>query len=298
MTTERPPIEIESADDEGLLGLVTRAEHAVLDSTTEPVGVLRLELVRPHDESSPEHPLVAVEAAFVERAGSGVVERLEVHYCRRLDQPVEPSLLAGVLEGSGGSEYTSLCLRDDERELLDATLHFGSVIKLFGTCTALIADRLSPEQVSACRFVLAALGVGLRESGGELTASRRRLGGTPGVSAQVAVIERARERGLDVALYASTLPLTRSARLAIAGPTDAARLYVSLSRQIPREATSIARDAVALRELVSRQLAFDFGGQRWRVENAHGERVEHRAHGPLSGGGPVHWSLNWGAKRS
>jgi len=108
---------------------------------------------------------------------------------------------------------------------------------------------------------------------------------------------RARERGLDVELYASKLPVTRSVRIALSGPNDATDFICALSRQIPEEATSMARDAVALRDVVGRELDFDFGGRRWLIDNAHGQRMEHRPRGPMGAGARVQWSLNWGAKR-
>ena len=297
MTDEQRPLEIESAEDEGLLGLVTRAEHAVLDSTTDPVGVLRIELVTPDEEPSPEHPLVAVEAAFVERAGSGVVERLDVHLGMRLPKAPEREQLRALLAACGGTAYTSVCLSSDGRELLDLTLHFGSVIKLFGRCTALPGDQLRGEQVGTCQHVLGALGVKSSTRGEELQVAARRLGGPPSSSDQVDALLRARDRGIDVELYASTLPVTRSVRIALTGPADSTDFTCSVSRQIPKDATSIARDAVALRDIVKRELGFDFGGRRWRIDNAHGERAEHRPHGPMGGGARVQWSLNWGAKR-
>jgi len=280
-------IEIESGAEDGLLGLVTRAEHAVLEQTTDPVGVLGIELCEP----PPEHPFVAVEAAFVERAGLGVVERLDVHL-GLASAPSRERLLA-LVGTAGGNQYTSLCLRDSSRELVDVTLHYGSALRVLGRCTALAADGLRAEEVVRCREVLELLGVKCRSEGGELRVSGRRFGGPPSSAAQVDALLAARERALNAELYASTLPVTRSVRVALAE----GRLRVTLSRQIPREATSIARDALALRELCERELGFVFGAQRWRVENAHGESEEHRPHGPMGDGQHVQWSLNWGARR-
>ena len=143
-------IEIESDADEGLLGLTTRAERAVIEQTTDPVGVLRIECLEPTET----HPLVVVEAAFVERAGSGVVERLEVHL--GMPQPGGPKRdkLEALLGDAGGVAFTSLCLRAGERELVDTTLHFGSAIKCrsASTCWRRSAWRVarSPAR-SACR---------------------------------------------------------------------------------------------------------------------------------------------------
>jgi hypothetical protein len=273
-------LEIQSQADDGLLGLVTRAERAVLDSTVDPVGVLGIELADP----PPDHPQVMVEAAFVERAGSGIVERLEVHVA---GARLERDAMVRLFRGAGGVDYTSVCLRDGEHELVDLTLYYGSRIKLFGRTTALLSDRLGVVEVDKCRHVLEPLGLG------ELRAAARRFGPPPRTEAQVECVLRARERKLDVELYASTLPLTRSARVAISKDHS----FCSLSRQIPREATSIAKDAVALRDLAQAELGVDFGAHRWRVHNAHGEAPEHRAHGPMGDGRRVSWSLNWGAKR-
>lgn len=286
-------IEIGSDPDEGLLGLTARAERAIIDQTTDPVGVLHIVCLEPTDA----HPLVVVEAAFVERAGSGVVERLEVHLGIPLPHGPDRETLHALLSDAGGVAFTSVCLRAGERELVDATLHFGSAIKLFGRCTALSGDRLNSDQVSACQHVLLALGLAGREAGGELAVPSRRFGGPPKVAAQVEALMRARERGIDVELYASTLPVTRSVRVALTGTTDDTRMLCTVSRQIPVTATSIARDAVALRDIVSRDLGFEIGARRWRVENAHGEREEHRPRAPLSSGSQLEWSLNWGARR-
>lgn len=278
---------VESAADEGLLGLVARAERAILEQTTDPVGVVQIEAVEPTEA----HPHAAIEAAFVERAGSGVVERLEVH----LELATTPTRerLAALIADAGGVEYTSVCLRDGQRELIDVTLHFGSVIKLIGRCTTLCASGLSGAQLGACEHVLSALGIRASESDGELTVPARRFGRPPRVADQVEALWRGRERGLWVELYASSLPVTRSVRVAL----DETRMLCAVSRQIPERATSIARDAVALREIASRDLGFEVGARRWRVANAHGEREEHRPRQPIGGGQRVQWSLNWGAKR-
>ncbi|MBI3201329.1 MAG: hypothetical protein HYZ29_07270 [Myxococcales bacterium] len=277
---------VESAADEGLLGLVTRAEHAIIDQTTDPVGVVHIEAIEPTEA----HPHAALEAAFVERGGSGVVERLEVHL-ELATAPTRESL-ARLIGSAGGVDYTSVCLRDDERELLDVTLHFGSVIKLFGRCTALCAEGLTPGQLGACEHVLSALRIASARREGQLSVPPRRFGARPTVADQVEALWRGRERGLWVELYASTLPMARSVRVALSG----SRMLCTVSRQIPESATSIAKDAVALREIAARDLGFEIGVRRWRVENAHGERDEHRPHGPM-GGQRVQWSLNWGAKR-
>ncbi len=286
-------IEIESDADEGLLGLTTRAERAVIEQTTDPVGVLRIECLEP----TASHPLVVVEAAFVERAGSGVVERLEVHL--GMPQPGGPKRdkLEALLGDAGGVAFTSLCLRAGERELVDTTLHFGSAIKLMGRCTTLPGDRLSSDQMQICQHVLAAIGLAGREVAGALSVPTRRFGVPPKASALVEALLRARERGVDVQLFASTLPVTRSVRVALTGSADDTRMLCTVSRQIPVTATSIARDAVALRDIVSRDLGFEIGARRWRVENAHGEREEDRPQSPLTGGGPAQWSLNWDARR-
>lgn len=276
-------LEIESQADDGLLGLVTRAERAVLDSTVDPVGVLGIELLEP----PPDHPHVLVEAAFVERAGSGIVERLEVHVALPASASLAREALVRIVGGAGGVDYTSVCLRDREHELVDLTLHYGARIKLFGRTTALLSDRLGVVDRDKCRYVLEPLGIR------GLEPAARRFGPPPKSEAQVECVFRALERKLDVELYASTLPLTRSARVALSG----GHTLCSLSRQIPREATSIARDAVALRDLAAAELGVDFGVNRWRVHNAHGEAHEHRPHGPMGERQRVAWSLNWGAKR-
>jgi hypothetical protein len=298
-------LEISSEAEDGLLGLVSRAERAVLESTVDPVGVLTIELVEPRDSNF--H--LAVEASFVERAGLGVVERLEVHSARSLEGDPDRELLRALLAASGGTAFTSVCLRDTDHELVDATLHFGSALKLMGRVTALSADTLAPEQAEACAHALAALGLGCRVAG-TLHVSGRRLGTPPSVGDQVETLLRARAKGLQVELFVSTLPVTRSVRLAIGreassssggyrGASGAGQTSIvcTLSRQIPKSATSIARDAVELRQAVEQHLGFGFPAARWRVDNAHGERDEHRAHGPLGGGRRLEWSLNWGAKR-
>lgn len=282
-------LEIESVADDGLLGLVKRAEQAVLEQTTDPVGLLRIGLVEP----GPDFAAVAVEASFVERGGAGVVERLDVDLAKVIEETPPRDQLLSVVGSSGDVAYTSICLRSAERELADVTLHYGWRIRLIGRCTALSASALGSEDVAACQHVLSALGVRSSAADGELRVSGRRFGGAPTSADQVEALLRARERGLDVELYASTLPVTRSVRLAL----GEGRLLCTVSRQIPADATSIARDAVALRELVEKHLGFAVGAQRWRVDNAHGERREHRPHGPMGGGQGVQWSLNWGARR-
>lgn len=291
--TGMDPIEIESAADDGLLGLVTRAERAILELTTDPVGLLRIELAHP----PPDHPQVAVEASFVERGGSGVVERLDVDVATTLAGDPTREKLCALLSASGGSDFTSLCLRSGERELLDVTLYFASAIKLFGRCTALPSGTLEAKDVETCQHVLSALGIKASGAGGDLAVKARRFGGPPSADDQVEAMLRARKRGADVELYASTLPVTRSVRLALGGPADAVAFLCTVSRQLGREATSIAREAVELKTLVERELGFQFGAHRWRVDNAHGEAPEHRPHGPMGGGQRVQWSLNWGAKR-
>jgi hypothetical protein len=74
-------------------------------------------------------------------------------------------------------------------------------------------------------------------------------------------------------------------------------LVCTLSRRLRPEQSSIASDAVALKDFLARNLTFDPGGHRFRVENAHGDRAEYRPHGPMGERERPEWSLNWGARR-
>lgn len=290
------PLELTSRAGEGLLGLVSQAEQLVLDTTTDPVGILHIELSEVASPPTHAAPIVAVDAAFVERAGSGVVERLEVHVGMELDAAPDVGLCERLAREGGGSEYTSLCLSRGGREVLDFTLHYGSWPKLLGTCTALVSPGLDADDVAGAEEALRALGVSSRRSSDGLGVSRRRFSGPPEPRTQVAALTAARARGFDVELFTSTLPLTRSLRLSLTGPNDRVELVTSLCRQIPKDATSIARDAVALKDLLAEAFGFDIEGRHWRIDNAHGEASEHRTHAPLAGR-RLEWSLNWGARR-
>jgi hypothetical protein len=126
--------------------------------------------------------------------------------------------------------------------------------------------------------------------------AKRQLRSPLALEDQVAAFESGVGQGFDMELYCATLPTTRSARL-VARPNAGFEVIATLSRKLPAESTSAARDAVALREFVSEELELELGDRDWHVENAHGDRREHRPHGPMGDGRRLQWSLNFGAKR-
>jgi hypothetical protein len=288
-------LEIRSEAGDGLLGVVTRAQKAVLTETEDPIGVLGIEA-----ELLTEDPVAAfgIEAAYGEHLGQGVVERLDVHFVTEAETPPERALLARIFGDFGGTDFTSVCLHraDGSRELLDATLHFSQKVRWWAECTALVADALNEKELEGCRAVVRALGVKHAVSGSTLELAKRQLRAPLGLDDQIAAFEAGVSQGLEVELYCATLPTTRSSRL-VARPKDGFELICTLSRKLPAESTSAARDAVALRDFVSEELGLELGGRAWRVENAHGDRREHRPHGPMGDGRRLQWSINFGAKR-
>lgn len=291
-------LEIRSAPDEGLLGVVTRAQQAVLTQTEDSIGVLSIEL----GEAPPgELRAIAIEVAYGERLGEGVIERLDLHFAFVTDGPPPTELVAALLGDFGGTGFTNVCLHqpDDSRELADVTLHFSSTLRVFAECTALVGEDLREAELGSCREVLGALGLSPRVHGSSFTLARRQLRRGLGRDDQVRALELALRAGLAVDLYAATLPVTRAARLA-ARPMDGGGTEVActLSRRPKPETSSASTDALALREVLKERFDFDFGDKPWRIDNAHAERAEYRPHGPMGNRKPLAWSINFGAKRS
>lgn len=288
-------LEIRSEPGDGLLGVVTRAQEAVLSQTEDPIGVLGIEVVL-----EPGDPVVAfgIEAAYGEHLGQGVVERLDVHFVTESEQAPARPLLGRIFGDFGGTQFTSVCLHraDGSQELLDATLHFSQKLRWWAQCTALVSDALEKKELEGCRAVVRALGVKHAVSGSTLELAKRQLRAPLGIEDQIAAFEAGVAQGLEVELYCATLPTTHSARLVVR-PNDGYQVICTLSRKLPAESTSAARDAVALRDFVTEELGLELGGRAWRVENAHGDRREHRPHGPMGDGRRLQWSINFGAKR-
>lgn len=292
------PLEIRSAPDEGLLGVVTRAQKAVLTETEDAIGVLSIELSEP---PSGDLRAVGIEVAYGERLGEGVIERLDLHFSFTTPGRPPNELLTRLLRDFGGTGFTNICLCDatGDRELADVTLHFSSSLRVLAECSALVGDDLKESELGSCKRVLGALGLSPRVHGSSFTLSRRQLRRGLALEDQVRAIELGLGAGLAVDLYAATLPVTRAARLAARpGDGEETRISCTLSRRPKPESSSAATDAVALRDVLSERFDFDFGDKSWRIDNAHAERAEYRPHGPMGNRKPLAWSINFGAKRS
>jgi hypothetical protein len=291
MATREEPLTIESESDEGLLALLTRAERAVLTASDDPVGVIGIEPIA--DEGEPE---LFIEAAYAERTGRGVVERLDVRVRQQLEQSPGDALLREALAEFGGTAFTNICLSPSGGdELVDFTLHFGSKFRFWSSHTALFAEGMNEAERGHVVAVLGELGVRARANGRTLRAPRHALRAPLTIEAQLAAFRAAERAGLRVELYAATLPVARSVRLTLA--PEPCELGCTLSRRLLPERSSIASDAVAIRDFVAKHFGIDLGGKSYRVENAHGDRADHRTHGPMGERKSTQWSLNWGARR-
>jgi hypothetical protein len=303
MAESSVPVAFDSDPSDGVLGVVTHAQTAVLAASEAPIGVLTIERMSRHDGeyrvATPAELAVGIEVAYTEHQGAGVIERLEVHVARELTGPPDPALVRAVLADHGGSAFTNVCLRRaDGRELCDVTLHLGSKLAILAQHTALIEPELGASEVEAALAVLHELAIAAKRRGASFVVPRRALRRAPSPEAQARAFDRAVQKGLGIELYASTLPTARAARLSACPVDDHWELGLVLARRLYPESGSAARDAVAIRDFIKARFDFDFGGQRWRVDNAHGERAEHRPHGPVAQRQPLAWSLNWGTRKS
>ena len=292
----------DSLPNDGLLGVVSRAQDSVLAASDAPIGVLAIELLERSEGAyrvaSPADLAIGIEVAYAEHQGAGVIERLEVHVARELAGPPDAGLVKAVLADHGGTEFTSVCLsRPEGGEICDVTLHFSSRLKILAELTALIEPELTPAEIDAAAAVLAELQITAKRRDATFSVPRRALRGGMSTESQTRAFERAVQKHLDIELYASTLPVSRAVRLAARSGESRWLFALALSRRLSPESKSAARDAVALRDFVGSRFSFDFGGHRWRVENAHGSRTEHRPHGPLGEHRALQWSLNWGARK-
>ncbi len=273
---------IVSEEKDGVLGLAHRAEHELAERD-ETIGVLGLELQDAGDTA------VGVEVAFAERLGRAVIERLELHFELPQADVLPRDLIEEALGKFGGRDYTNLCLRAEDRELADVTIHFATRFKFFATQTALVGDVASESERKSVSRVLSALGV---RHGEDLSIPKWQIRGRMTVGAQLAAFATLAKEELSGELYAASLPAVRAAHFAL----TEGRVRSTLTRRLGDDAPSIASDAVQLSEFARERLGLELAGKRWLVSNSAGKREAFQSHAPVESRN-VQWSLNWGARR-
>lgn len=298
------PVTIESESDDGLFGIVNRAQAAVLgEDKKQPVGVLAIDLEADELDGAD----VQIEAAFAHKGLRRVIQRLGVHARAPSDRVASVDLVADALSGFGGQKYTNICLAAPDaaerrsskadvgriavpesglEEALDLTVYFPSRVSFWAKNLALVGDELDQEVLSGLGAVLAALGVRSRHRGNALLVAAHQLRPLMTAEQQVAAFRAAEKHRLPVSLYAATLPTTQSMRVTVArvklddGTTES---YVDcqLSHGLTPESTCTLSDATRMQGVLSRHFGVELGGRRWRVENVHGEPAEAQPRRPI-----------------
>lgn len=304
-------ISIESQPDDGLFGIVNRAQAAALgEGKQEPVGVLEIDL----DAEEVEGADVQIEAAYAHKGARRVLQRLDVH-ARALVEDVAPDeLLSDAISQFGGQKFTNIVLAPPGTvetrgsrahagrigvpegglsEALDLTVYFPSRVRFYAKNLVLLSDGLGSDVLDDLAAILAALGVRSRRRDTALLVAQHQLRAPVTRAQQIAAYQEASRRGLPVSMYTATLPTTQSMRVArgsIRLENGATVTYVDcqLSHGLTPEAMCTSSDAMKMQQILERHFGLELGGRRWKVENIHGEPGADRPEPP--GGHALKWS--------
>jgi hypothetical protein len=303
-------ISIESQPDDGLFGIVNRAQAAVSgEGKQEPVGVLAIDL----DADKLEGADVQIEAAYAHKGARRVLQRLDVH-ARALVKEVAPDkLLSDAISGFGGQKFTNIVLAPPDTletrssradagriavpesglsEALDLTVYFPSRVRFYAKNLALLSDGLEANVLEDLAAVLGALGVRSRRREATLLIAAQQLRAPVTREQQIAAYQEASRRGLPVSLYAATLPTTQSMRVTeerveLDNGESVAYVDCQLSHGLTPESMCTLTDATKMQEILKRHFALELGGRRWKVENVHGEPGDSQ---PQATGHGIKWS--------
>lgn len=290
-------ITIESKPDDGLFGIVSRAQAAVAGKGKQgPVGVLEIDL----DAKQLDGADIQIEAAYAHKGARRVLQRLDVHARAVGGDIATDKLLADAVARFGGQKFTNICLappgtiekrasRADAgriavpesglSEALDLTVYFPSRVSFFAKNLVLLSDDLGPEVLDDVAAVLQALGVRSRRRGSALLIVDRQLRAPVTAGQQVAAYQEAHRRRLPVSLYAATLPTTQSMRVAegrveLASGTGLDYVECQLSHGLTPESVTTPSDAMKMQQILTRYFAVELGDRQWKVQNIHGEATE------------------------
>jgi hypothetical protein len=285
---------IESGPQSGLLEIVRAAATAVSGPKHDPVG--RLEITRIAEAASRES--LHIEASASAHGAGWTVEQLDVRAHWDTHTPLTGATLRGLLDQFGSRDFVSFTVLDGSRELMDLTLSFSSRLQFLATNQLILGDGLSPSVVSLCAHMMQKLGMRAYENQGALRVRTQQFRFRPEISAVVEAFQLATAAGLNVALYASTLPALRSVRVA-QGPGDARSTPVDICISLGFGGGQARSERAKEVELFfQRAFALGFGGQSWQVSNAHGRAEAFRAQAVLAPRPRGSWSLNWGQRKS
>lgn len=292
-------ISIESEPDDGLFGIVNRAQTAVAGEQKEqPVGVLEIDL----DADDPEGTDVQIEAAYANKGARRVLQRLDVHVRAPLERASTDKLLADAITQFGGQKFTNMCLAPpgtaEQRsssaeagriaipesglsEALDLTVYFPSRVPFFARNVALLSEALDAQVLDDLAVVLAALGVRGQRRGGALHIARRQLRRPMTREQQIGAYQEASRRKLPVSLYAATLPTKQSMRVAessvqLDGGSTLHFVDCQLSHGLTPDSMTTPSDATRMQKLLTGHFSVELGHRRWKVQNVHGEPGEDR----------------------
>lgn len=306
-------ISIESTADDGLFGIVNRAQTAVAGEDKQgPVGVLEIDL----EPDGQEGTDVQIEAAYAHKGARRVLQRLDVHVRARLDQVEADKLLGDAIADFGGQKFTNICLSlpgttesrgssaeagriqvpgNGVSEALDLTVYFPSRVPFYAKNLALLSDELAPGVLDDLSAVLAALGVKSHRHGAALVVATRQLRGRVTRDQQLAAYREASARKLGVSLYAATLPTTQSMRVA----ESSARLEdgsllgfvdCQLSHGLTPDTMTTPGDTARMQKILKRHFGLELGKRHWQVQNLHGEPGQDRPE-------PERYRIKWAKGR-
>ncbi len=302
-------ITIESQPDDGLFGIVSRAQVAVAgEGKQEPVGVLEIDL----DAKELDGADVQIEAAYAHKGARRVLQRLDVHARSVSGKIATDKLLTDALARFGGRKFTNICLappgtrekrasREEAGhiavpesglpEALDLTVYFPSRVSFYAKNLVLLSDDLGPTVLDDVAAVLTALGVRGRRSDSSLLIPGRQLRAPVTTEQQIAAYQEASRRHMPVSLYAATLPTTQSLRVAegrveLASGASLDYLECQLSHGLTPESVTTPSDALRMQYILTSHFKVELANRRWAVRNIHGEATEN----PEPTGHGIKWS--------
>lgn len=261
---------VTSGPSDGLNEIVWGAARASKDASDGIIGIVELHA-----------PLgggldgeLGIEAEFAHQGERRVIASLEVR-CRTSGAPAaldRNALLRKALERFGGTAVTNISATLPSSEGLDITVSFGSKIPFWAENLLLPIHPGGEPDARVVSEILGHLGVGFVQREDGFVARRRELRSRVTTEQQMAAYKAARKAGLDVAIYAATLPCSHSVRFAESGPdSPKASLDLVLSRGLTRAYVCTAADAQQMQSLLVDSLGVSFRNREFELTNTFGD---------------------------
>jgi hypothetical protein len=261
---------VTSGPSDGLNEIVWGAARASKDASDGIIGIVELHAPLGGDLDGE----LGIEAEFAHQGERRVIASLEVR-CRTSGAPAaldRDALLRKSLERFGGTAVTNVSATLPSSEGLDVTVSFGSKIPFWAENLLLPVKPGGEPDARIVSEILEHLGVGFVQREDGFVARRRELRSRVTVEQQMAAYRAGRRAGLDVAIYAATLPCSHSVRFAESGPdSPKASLDLVLSRGLTRAYVCTAADAQQMQSILVDSLGVSFRNREFELTNTFGD---------------------------